>query len=66
MSNTCILKHIENTHGHWFISFGQQEHTFLGSALHFFQITWFTYVFANICRVPKWVQFVGCRLDLVI
>ena len=30
-------------HGHWFISLGQQEHTFLGSALHFIRTTWFTY-----------------------
>jgi len=22
-------------HGHWFVSVGQQEHAFLGSALHF-------------------------------
>jgi len=42
------------------ISVGQQEHAFLGSALHFIQITWFTFVFANIRRVPKWVQFTGC------
>ena len=34
----------------------QQEHAFLGSALHFIQITWFTYVFGNIRRVPKWIQ----------
>jgi len=26
-------------HGHWFISLGQREHAFLGSALHFIQIT---------------------------
>jgi len=26
-------------HGHWFISFGQQEHALSGSALHFIQIT---------------------------
>jgi len=35
------------------IIFGQKEHAFLGSALHFFQISWFTYIFANICKVPK-------------
>jgi len=29
-------------HGHWFISLGQQEDAFLGSALNFIQITWFT------------------------
>jgi len=41
-------------HGYWFISLGKQEHaSFLGSTLHFIQITWFTYVFANICRMPK-------------
>jgi len=27
-------------HGHWFISLGQQEHTFLGSALRFILVTW--------------------------
>jgi len=26
-------------HGHWFVSLGQQEHAFLGSALHFIQKT---------------------------
>jgi len=31
------LKEIENMHGHWFISFGQEEHAFLGSGLHFIQ-----------------------------
>jgi len=46
-------------HGHWFIYLGQQEHGFLGCALHFIQITLFTYVFANIE-----VQFAGCSLDL--
>jgi len=44
------LKQIENMRGHWFISLGQQDHVFLGSALHFIQRTWFTYVFANIRR----------------
>jgi len=28
-------------YGHWFNSLGQQVHAFLGSALHFTQITWF-------------------------
>jgi len=27
------------------ILWGQQDHAFLGSALHFIQITWFAYVF---------------------
>jgi len=27
------LKQIESMHGHWFVSFGQQEHTFL--AVHY-------------------------------
>jgi len=40
-------------HGHWFISFRQQEHAFLGNALHFIQITWFTYVFSNSRRCPR-------------
>jgi len=53
-------------HGHWFVSLGQQEHALIDSALHFIQITWFTYVFANIGNVPKWVQFAGCSLDLAI
>jgi len=26
-------------HGHWFISLRQQEHSFLGRAFHFIQIT---------------------------
>jgi len=46
----------------WFVSLGQQHHAFLGSVLHFIQIIWFTYVFANIRRVPKWVQFDILRL----
>jgi len=58
------LKQIESMHGHWFISLWEQDHEFLGSALHFIQIPWFTYVFGNIPRVTKWVQFVGCSLDL--
>ena len=49
---------------HWFISLREQNHAFLGSALHFIQIPWFTYVFVNIRRVTKWVQFAGCSLDL--
>jgi len=53
-------------HGHWFNSLGQQGHAFLGSAVHFIQIIWLTYVFANIRRVSQWVQFAGCSLDLVI
>jgi len=32
----------------WFIFLGQQEHALLGSALHFIQLTCFTYVCANI------------------
>jgi len=56
------LKQIENMHdGHWFISLGQQEHSFLGNALHFIQITWFTYVFASIRRGPKGSI---CRMQL--
>jgi len=50
--------------GHWFISLGQQEHAFLGSALHFVQTTWFTCVFASIRRVRKWVLFAGCSWGL--
>jgi len=44
-------------HGHWFIYLGQQKRAFLGSALHFIQIIWFTYVFANIRRVPGGFNF---------
>jgi len=55
------LEQTENRHGHWFIYSGQQEHAILGSTLHFIQITWFTYVFANIEG-----QFAGCSLDLAI
>jgi len=58
------LKQIESMHGHWFISLREQDHAFLGGALYFIQIPWFTYVFGNIHRVTKWVQFVGCSLDL--
>jgi len=53
-------------HRHCFVSLEHQEHAYLGSALHFIQITWFTHVFASICRVPKWVQFAACSLDLAI
>jgi len=54
-------------HGHWLKSLGQQKHAFVGSILHFIQITWFTYVFAYIRSVPiKRVQFAGCNLDLAI
>jgi len=38
----------------------------LGNALHFIGITWFTYIFASIPRLTKWVQFPGCSLDLAI
>jgi len=67
VSNTYTvfrLKQIESMHGHWFISLREQGHAFLGSALHFIQITWFTYVFGNIPRVTMWVQYAGCSLDL--
>jgi len=50
-------------HRQWFISLVQQKHAFSGSTLYFIQITWFTYVFANIRSVTKWVQFAGCSLD---
>jgi len=46
------LKQIENMHGHWFIYLGKQGHEFLGNALHFIQMTWFTYAFAKIHRMP--------------
>jgi len=58
------LKQIESMHGHWFISLPEQDYEFLGSALHFIQIPWFTHFFGNIRRVTKWVQFAGCSLDL--
>ena len=58
------LKQIESIHGHWFISLREQDHAFAGSALHFIQIPWFTYVFGNIRRLTKWVQFAECSLDL--
>ena len=60
------LKHIESMQGLWFISVGQQDYAFLGSSLHLIQIPWFPYVYANICKVPKWIQFAGYSLDLVI
>jgi len=50
-------------HGHWFISLREQDHAVLGSALHFIHITWFSYVFGNIRRLTKWVQFAGCSSD---
>ena len=53
-------------HGHWFISLGQQDYAFLGSALDFIQNILVHIRFANIRRVPKWVQFTSCSLDLVI
>jgi len=53
------LKQIESMHGHWFISLREQYHAYLGSALHFVQITWFTYAFANIRRMAKGVQLAG-------
>jgi len=50
-------------HGQWtlFYYLREQEHTFLGSALHFIQVSWFTYIFANIE-----IQFARCSLDLAI
>jgi len=60
------LKEIESMHGHWYISLPEQDHAFLGSALHFIQITWFTYVFANIRKVTQWAQFAKCSFDLVM
>jgi len=53
-------------HGHWFISLGQQKHAYLGSALHFIQITSLIYVLANMRRASMWVQFVECSLDLAV
>jgi len=47
------LKQVESMHGHWFISLLKQDHAFLGSLLHFIQITWFTYIFANVRKVTK-------------
>jgi len=43
----------------------EQDHAFLDRALHFIQISWLTYIFANIRRVSKWVQFAGCSFNLV-
>jgi len=47
---------------------GQQDHAFLGSALHFIQniLVISPKTFTNILKVPKWVQFAGCSLHLVI
>jgi len=45
----------------WFISLGQQVDAFLDSALHLIKITWFSYVFADIWRVPVKVV---CRMQL--
>jgi len=58
------FKQTESMHGHCLISLREQDHEFLGSALHFIHIPWFTYVFGNIRRVTKWVQFAGCSLAL--
>ena len=69
MSITCTLfrlKQIESMYGYWLISLREEDHAFFGSTLHFIQITWFSYVFANIRRVTKRVQLTGCSLDLVI
>jgi len=68
MTKTCIvfrLKQIESMHGHWYISLREQDHAFLDSALDFIQITWSTYLFANIRRFTKGVQMAGCSLDRV-
>jgi len=59
------LKQIESMHGDWFISLREQDHAFLDSALDVIQITWSTYVFANIRRFTKGVHLAGCSLDLV-
>jgi len=45
---------------------GKRPCIFRHSALRFILITWFTYAFANVCGMTKWVQFAGCSLDLVI
>jgi len=60
------LKQIESMHEHWFISLREQDHAFLDSALDFIQMTWTTYIFANIRRLTKGVQLAGCNLDLVV
>jgi len=68
MTKTCIvfrLKQIESMHGHWYISLREQDHAFLDSALDFIQITWSTYLFANIRRFTKEVQMAGCSVDRV-
>ena len=46
--------------------FGAARTCILGSALYIIQVTWFTNVFSNIFRMPKWVQFAGCNLDIAI
>ena len=69
MSKTYIvfrLKQTESMNRHWFISLREQDHAFLDNALYFIQITWSTYVFANIWRLTKEVQLAGCSLDLVV
>jgi len=48
-------------HGHWFISMGHQEHAFLGSAFNDYISSkylsnWFTYIFVNVCSMPKWLN----------
>jgi len=45
---------------------GSKNMHILVSALHFIQKSSFSYVFANIRRVPKWVQFARCNLDLAM
>jgi len=51
--------------GHWLISFGQQEHALLGSALCFIQITWFTYVFHRLCQLSQGAQVASlCRMQI--
>ena len=53
-------------HGHCCVSLGAARTCILGSALHIIQVTWFTNAFSNIFKMPKWVQFAGCGLDLAI
>jgi len=45
---------------------GSKNMQFRHRALHFIQITWFTYVFASVLKVTKWVQVAGSSLDLVM
>jgi len=40
-------------HEHQFISFGPQEHAFLGSIFQFIQITWFTYALSTFAGCPN-------------